>query len=92
MVPATHLRIRAEPTSEWSALPYHMESQTMNRRIRHFFVPALGLLLLLTSSCVYDQEFVYLNDQVIALNKRVKTLEDTMDTRLGPMRSSQAVF
>jgi tol-pal system protein YbgF len=64
----------------------------MNRRIFHFFLPALGFLLLLTSSCVYDEEFAYLNDQVIALNKRVKSLEDTMDNRLGPMRSSQAGF
>jgi tol-pal system protein YbgF len=38
---------------------------------------ALGL-----SSCVYDTELAYLNDQIIALNKRVKTLEDTLDTRL----------
>ena len=38
---------------------------------------ALGL-----SSCVYDTEFAYLNDQVISLNKRVKALEDTLDTRL----------
>jgi len=64
----------------------------MNRKILSFSLPALGLVLLLTSSCVYDEEFAYLNDQVIALNKRVKSLEDTMDTRLGPMRSSQAGF
>jgi tol-pal system protein YbgF len=64
----------------------------MNRRIFHFFLPAFGFLILLTSSCVYDEEFAYLNDQVIALNKRVKSLEDTMDNRLGPMRSSQAGF
>jgi tol-pal system protein YbgF len=64
----------------------------MNRKILSFSLSALGLLLLLTSSCVYDEEFAYLNDQVIALNKRVKGLEDTMDNRLGPMRSSQAGF
>jgi len=64
----------------------------MNRTISHICLPALGLLLLVTSSCVYDEEFTYLNDQVIALNKRVKSLEDTMDNRLGPMRSSQAGF
>jgi tol-pal system protein YbgF len=34
------------------------------------------------SSCVYDTEFAYLNDQIIALNKRVKALEETLDTRL----------
>lgn len=64
----------------------------MNRKMFIFSLSALGLFLLLTSSCVYDEEFAYLNDQVIALNKRVKSLEDTMDSRLGPMRSSQAGF
>lgn len=64
----------------------------MNRRTFHFLLPTLGFFLLLTSSCVYDEEFAYLNDQVIALNKRVKSLEDTLDNRLGPMRSSQAGF
>lgn len=57
-----------------------------------FSLPAVGLLLLIASSCVYDEELAYLNDQVIALNKRVKSLEDTLDNRLGPMRSSQAGF
>ena len=55
-----------------------------------FFLPTLGLILLLFSSCVYDREFAYLNDQVIALNKRVRTLEEGMENRLDPMRSSQA--
>ena len=62
----------------------------MSRKILSLPLSAFALLLLLTSSCVYDEEFAYLNDQVIALNKRVKSLEDTMDNRLGPMRSSQA--
>lgn len=62
----------------------------MKRRTYRFFLPSLGVLLLLVSSCVYDKEFAYLNDQVIALNKRVRTLEDGMDNRLDPMRSSQA--
>lgn len=64
----------------------------MKRKSPPFFFPALGLLLLFVSSCVYDKEFAYLNDQVIALNKRVRTLEDGMDNRLDPMRSSQAVI
>ena len=54
---------------------------------------ALGL-----SSCVYDTEIAYLNDQIISLDKRVKTLEDTLgtklekdlDTSLETMRSNQA--
>ncbi|MGD2126391.1 MAG: tol-pal system protein YbgF [Desulfobacteraceae bacterium] len=34
------------------------------------------------SSCVYDKEFAYLNDQMISLNKRVKNLEASMSTQL----------
>ena len=55
-----------------------------------FFLPTLGLILLLFSSCVYDREFAYLNDQVVALNKRVRSLEEGMENRFDPMRSSQA--
>ena len=62
----------------------------MKRRTPKSFLTSLGLLLLFTSSCVYDKEFAYLNDQVIALNKRVRSLEDGMENRLDPMRSSQA--
>jgi tol-pal system protein YbgF len=62
----------------------------MKRKTSPFFWLSLGLLLLFASSCVYDSEFAYLNDQVIALNKRVRTLEEGMDNRLDPMRSSQA--
>jgi tol-pal system protein YbgF len=62
----------------------------MKCRTSRFFLPFLGLLLLLVTSCVYDKEFAYLNDQVIALNKRVRSLEDGMENRLDPMRSSQA--
>jgi tol-pal system protein YbgF len=62
----------------------------MKRKTSPFFLLSLGLLLLVASSCVYDKEFAYLNDQVIALNKRVRSLEDGMDNRLDPMRSSQA--
>ena len=62
----------------------------MKRRNSRFFLVPLGLLLLLVSSCVYDREFAYLNEQVIALNKRVRSLEDGMDYKLDPMRSSQA--
>jgi tol-pal system protein YbgF len=41
----------------------------------------LGMLLFL-SSCLYDNDIAYLNDQVIALNRRVKSLEDGMDTKV----------
>ncbi len=46
------------------------------------------------NSCVYDQEMTYLNDQMIALNKRVTKLEESLgnnlDTRLGSVYSRQA--
>jgi len=41
----------------------------------------LGMLLFL-SSCLYDNDIAYLNDQVIALNRRVKSLEDALDTKV----------
>jgi tol-pal system protein YbgF len=52
------------------------------------------------SSCVYDKELVYLNDQDRALNKRVTKLEGTIDKKLGAdldsrlesIHSSQADF
>jgi len=40
-------------------------------------------LLLLGSSCVTEKEFLYLNDQIVALNKRVDGLQETMDKRLS---------
>jgi tol-pal system protein YbgF len=41
----------------------------------------IGMLVFL-SSCLYDNDIAYLNDQVIALNRRVKSLEDGMDTKV----------
>jgi tol-pal system protein YbgF len=54
-----------------------------------FIFPIVAL-----NSCVYDQDMTYLNDQMIALNKRVTKLEellgDDLDTRLGSVRTRQA--
>ena len=53
-------------------------------------------LCLPLASCVYDQELQYLNDQVVALNRKVSNLEQTLDKRvgddLGTMRSRQATM
>jgi tol-pal system protein YbgF len=58
----------------------------MTRRSGVFlFIGALVFL----SSCVYDNDIAYLNDQVIALNRRVKSLEDALDTRV---RSGQVTL
>jgi tol-pal system protein YbgF len=41
----------------------------------------MGALIFL-SSCLYDNDIAYLNDQVVALNRRVKSLEDALDTKV----------
>lgn len=48
----------------------------------------MGALVFL-SSCVYDNDIAYLNDQVVALNRRVKSLEDALDTKV---RSGQVTL
>lgn len=45
-------------------------------------LPLIFLSLLLSSSCVYDREFTYLNDEVSALNRRVTQLQETVDGSL----------
>ena len=46
------------------------------------------------SSCVYDREFAYLNDQIMTLNKRIKTIEaklgGSLDSRLETISSNIA--
>jgi tol-pal system protein YbgF len=49
---------------------------------RKAYVFVLLWMLLFLSSCLYDNDIAYLNDQVIALNRRVKSLEDGMDTKV----------
>jgi tol-pal system protein YbgF len=41
------------------------------------------LLVLFLASCVYENEFTYMNDQILALNKRVAELEGSVDSRLS---------
>ena len=38
--------------------------------------------VIFTSSCVYDKEFTYLNDQIVVLNKRVTELEKSIDRKI----------
>ncbi|MBW1784871.1 MAG: hypothetical protein JRL30_29515, partial [Deltaproteobacteria bacterium] len=47
-------------------------------------------LLLFTSSCVTEKEFLYLNDQIVALNKRVDSLDETLPKDLLSVRQQQA--
>ncbi len=55
------------------------------------------LLFIPLAACVYDNQLEYLNDQVVALNRKVSNLEDKMDKQLGDdklsaIRSNQAAM
>ena len=39
--------------------------------------------LMTNASCVHDREMTYLNDQIQSLNKRVATLQQTLESQLG---------
>jgi tol-pal system protein YbgF len=91
-LPAQRAHLREKPIRKGLALPSHQESQAMKLRTSRFFLPVVALVFVLLSSCVYDEEFAYLNDQVSALNKRVGSLEDSLNNNLNPVRSSQAGF
>jgi tol-pal system protein YbgF len=47
------------------------------------------VLVVGVTSCATDKDMNYLNDQVIALNRRVAKLEEGTDTRLSTIRTSQ---
>jgi len=57
------------------------------------FALIAGFLALLPlvgfSSCAYDKDMAYLNDQVIALNRRVAKIEEAMDTKISTIRTNQ---
>jgi tol-pal system protein YbgF len=61
-------------------------------RLTTRLMPALACLLL--SSCVYDQEMSYFNDQIVALNRRVTSLEESagsdLPAKLDTLQSNQA--
>ena len=40
------------------------------------------LLVLFPASCVYDNEFTYMNDQILTLNKRVAELEGSIEPKI----------
>ena len=49
---------------------------------RKAYVFVFVAMLAFLSSCLYDNDIAYLNDQVVALNRRVKSLEDAVDTKV----------
>ncbi|MBN1833115.1 MAG: tol-pal system protein YbgF [Deltaproteobacteria bacterium] len=48
------------------------------------------LLLFCLGSCVYDQELTYLNDQIVALEGRMTTLQETMNGELYTIQDKEA--
>jgi tol-pal system protein YbgF len=67
-------------------MPYLEGCKGMLRKTCVFLF--LGALVFLPA-CLYDNDIAYLNDQVVALNRRVKSLEDGMDTKV---RSGQVTL
>jgi tol-pal system protein YbgF len=55
------------------------------KRVVHLLMPLLIFPIISLSSCAYDKEITYLNDQVTALNKRVKNLEETRGRDVASM-------
>jgi tol-pal system protein YbgF len=72
----------------------------MNIKIErlHIFFMGLALILVtpLLTSCVTDEKLAYTNDQVNLANKRISSVEEsvdkTIDQRLGPITSNQAAL
>jgi tol-pal system protein YbgF len=60
---------------------------TIEEKARVFclLMPLVVFSIISLSSCAYDRELEYLNDQVTALNKRVKYLEDTRGRDVASM-------
>ena len=42
------------------------------------------------TSCIYDKEFSYTNDRLNNLNKKTSGLQESIDTKLSSISSSQA--
>ena len=71
--------------------PFHHSTKSTGRgnmgiffSIKHLGIK-LGIIigsLLLFTSCVTDREFLYLNDQIVALNKRVNSLQESTGSKL----------
>lgn len=63
-------------------------------KIRHMFnlTGILTVLITLCSSCMYDKEFQYTNDQINALKKTTGELQDIIDTRIESVHANQAAI
>ena len=65
--------------------------KTMQRTI-HTSVSVIYIFILVfcLGSCVYDKEFTYLNDQIAALEERISTLQETMNSELNTIQDKEA--
>lgn len=63
---------------------------------RHALPFLLLLLCPLLSSCVYDREMAYFNDQIVTLNRKVSAIQEAgggdLSARLDTMQANQAQF
>ena len=57
---------------------------------RNRLLLCLIILCPLVSSCVYDREMAYFNDQIVSLNRKVTALQEGAGTKLETMQSNQA--
>lgn len=69
-----------------------MKNKTVKRRI--LFTGVVLLILPFLSSCATDEKFAYTNDQINAANRKIASLEETIDRtidqKLSNMNSNQA--
>ncbi len=52
------------------------------KKIVHLLCFFCLFYMLFFVSCTYNKEFAYLNDQIVAINKRITKLQDSVDTKL----------
>jgi tol-pal system protein YbgF len=64
---------------------------THRNKICIFFIGWAAIFIApLLSSCVYDQQFSYTNDQINNLNRKTAVLQETVDEKLTSINSNQA--
>lgn len=59
-----------------------MKTSRFKKALHRVCFPITGVFVIACSSCVYDKEFAYLNDQVVALNRRTSQLEDASERKI----------
>jgi tol-pal system protein YbgF len=62
------------------------------QRTIHIFRPTIFIFLLIfcLGSCAYDQQLTYLNDQIVALEGRINTLQESIHGELSTIQAKEA--